>query len=146
MSMQECRKALRAALIVTSAAVALAVGIGATLLPDNAEAMPLALANKTAVESNMTLARDGCGRGMRFSNSRQTCVEDFQGGPQVAPGQCPRGMRYSNNRGACVPVGGVDPGTAIINGVINGVVNGNRGDGCGRGMRYSNRLGQCVPL
>jgi hypothetical protein len=146
MMIQKCRTALRAAIIVTSAAIALAVGIGGTLLPNSAEAMPIALADRTAVESNVTLARDGCGRGMRFSNSRQACVEDFQGGPQVAPGECPRGMRFSNNRGGCVPVGGVDPGAAIINGVINGVVNGNRGDGCGRGMRFSNRLGQCVPL
>src|SRR4051794_21782926 len=95
---QKFRKALSTALIVTSAAVALAVGIGGALLPNNAAAMPVALADRTAVESDVTLARDGCGRGMRFSNSRQACVEDFQGGPQVAPG-CPPGTRFSNNRG-----------------------------------------------
>jgi hypothetical protein len=98
-------------------ALVLAVGAFA-LLAGPADAAPLT-SSKSAIsqsdETVLTLVRDGCGRGMRFSNRRQACV--------------PQG-------------GGVDPGTAIIQGIIGGVVNAPRG--CGRGMRWSNSRGRCV--
>jgi hypothetical protein len=146
------KKATRAARTMTFAALALAVG-AMVLIADSAGAAPLGLGKgainqSSALEGDVTLVRDGCGRGMRFSNRRQVCVEDFDRGPPVvvAPG-CPRGMRFSNSRGRCVPAGGgVDPGVAIIQGIIGGAVNsGRRGDGCGPGMRFSNSRQRCVP-
>jgi hypothetical protein len=72
-----------------------------------------------AIESNMLLVRDGCGRGMRFSNRLQACVVDYDRGgpppryygerdyyrgppPRVIIPQCPPGQRFSNSRQACV--------------------------------------------
>jgi len=141
---------------VTRASLALIIAIGAAFLlhAGRADAAPLGLAKSAIVQSgaqdsDLTLVRDGCGRGMRFSNSRQRCVEDFNGGGgrYVEPG-CPRGMRFSNSRQACVPLGGgVDPGVAIIQGIIGGAVNSGRGrgDGCGPGFRFSNSRQRCVP-
>jgi hypothetical protein len=92
------------------------------LLSGAANAAPLALAKSAitqADDSDLTLVRDGCGRG----------------------------MRYSNRRGGCVPQdrGGVDPAAAIIGGVIGGAIQATRPRGCGRGMRWSDRRGGCVP-
>lgn len=105
-----------------------AAGLSA-LVSSDAVAAPLAVAKPAAVESHTLLVRDGCGRGMRFSNSRQACVEDFGEGrgdygegprgygdrprgpgygdgyrdaPRVMVPDCGRGMRYSNSRQACV--------------------------------------------
>jgi hypothetical protein len=130
------------------ASLAVMITVGAALFAGNATAAPIAPVGSAIIQSGgqdsgVTLVRDGCGRGMRFSNSRQACVEDFGGGgPRVVEPGCPRGTRFSNSRQACVPVGGVDPGAAIVNGIINGVV-GAPG-GCPRGMRWSNGRGRCV--
>jgi hypothetical protein len=140
--------------LIISAALAMVIAICGSFAPLAANAAPLgamksAITQSDAQDSDVTLVRDGCGRGMRFSNRRQACVEDFGGGPQVAPG-CPRGTRFSNSRQACVPMdGGVDPGVAVIQGIIGGVLSGGggggRGDGCPRGMRFSNSRQACVP-
>ena len=139
----------------TLAALALPI-LAMLLMASDAGAVPLGLGKGainelSAHESTVILVRDGCGRGMRFSNRRQMCVEDFDRGPRfVAPG-CPRGMRFSNSRGRCVPMHGqVDPGVAIMQGIIGGAIggavnSGRRGDGCGRGMRFSNSRQRCVP-
>jgi hypothetical protein len=92
------------------------------MLAGPADAAPLTSSKSAISQSDdvLTLVRDGCGRGMRFSNRRQACV--------------PEG-------------GGVDPGTAIIQGIIGGVVGSGgprRGDGCPRGMRFSNSRQACV--
>lgn len=60
--------------------VALAVAALPALIGE-AVALPLAPARTVEVESQTLLVRDGCGRGMRFSERRQACVEDFDGGP-----------------------------------------------------------------
>ena len=52
-------------------ALTVAIGAGALLLASDAQAMPLTLAKTTAIESDVTLVRDGCGRGYRFSNRWQ---------------------------------------------------------------------------
>ena len=102
------------------ASLAVMIALGATLLAGNASAAPIAPATSaiaqcgTAQDSDVTLVRDGCGRGMRFSTRRQ----------------------------GCVPEGNVDPGAAIVNGIIGGVVGVPRG--CPRGMRWSNGRGRCV--
>jgi hypothetical protein len=107
-----------------SLAFAVAIGAMALLPSGNAGALPGALVESAvAVESNLLLVRDGCGRGFRWSNRRQACVEDFQGPPPAvyirpappppvyirpAPPPpvyrpaCPPGMRFSNSRQACV--------------------------------------------
>jgi hypothetical protein len=107
--------------------LALFVAMAGTVLlaAGSADAAPLALgksaiAQSEALDGGVILVRDGCGRG----------------------------MRYSNRRGGCVPQdrGGVDPAAAIIGGVIGGVLAPRRGDGCPRGWRFSNSRGRCVPM
>jgi hypothetical protein len=107
----------------------LAILIGALPMATDAGAMPLPGASSSLVQSETVLVRDGCGRGMRFSNRRQECVEDFDDGPpprvmddrrdyrrddrreyrrDEAPvvRECGRGMRWSNSRGQCVWIDG----------------------------------------
>lgn len=55
-------------------ALTAAIGAMAALVPVGANAMPLAPSKQMAVDSNVTLVRDGCGRGKRFSHSRDHCV------------------------------------------------------------------------
>ena len=103
-------------------AIALMVAIGglSVMLAGGASAAPLGLANSAIAQSivqdsDLTLVRDGCGRGMRYSNRRQACVPDFDRGPPVVvvprfveppvrfvPRGCPPGSRWSNSRGRCV--------------------------------------------
>jgi hypothetical protein len=77
-----------------------------TLFALDASALPLAaVKQQAAVESQLTLVSDGCGRGMRFSNHRQRCVQDFNSQPRVRVlrDECRRGWHFSSHRGACVP-------------------------------------------
>jgi hypothetical protein len=81
---------------------------------DRAGASPLAAGKGMTIDSQLLPVRDGCGPGMRFSNSRQSCVEDFDRGPQRFDDRrefrrdfrrgedCGRGMRFSNSRQRCV--------------------------------------------
>jgi hypothetical protein len=60
-------------------AIVLAIAIGAMTMPFaiDAGALPLAAINsQPTVESNMTLVRDGCGRGSYFSERWGRCVDD----------------------------------------------------------------------
>jgi len=118
---------IRGTTAAASLALMIAIGGSFASLTSEANAMPLAPAKNAitqsgAQDSDVTLVRDGCGRGMRFSNSRQRCVED--GGPRR------------------------DEPARVINRIINQSVGGGagrRGDGCGRGMRFSNSRQRCVP-
>jgi hypothetical protein len=107
-------------------ALALLVAAGGTfLLAGGAGAAPLALGKSAAVQSSadagdVILVRDGCGRGLRWSNSRQRCVVADVGGP---PGVV------------------VAPGVVVTSPVVVP-----RGRVCGYGLRWSNGLGRCVPL
>lgn len=47
-----------------------------------AQAAPLVPGKSQGVETHALQVRDGCGRGMRFSERRGGCVEDFDGGPR----------------------------------------------------------------
>jgi hypothetical protein len=82
-------------------------------IPAGAGALPLAqqkagIANSDTVQ----LVREGCGRGMQWSERRRRCVEDNPGaqirdmmrGGEVRGGgrSCGRGMRWSERRGGCV--------------------------------------------
>lgn len=98
-----------------------------------AEAAPLsaaatALAAPATLDSHVLQVRDGCGRGRRYSNRRDRCVEDFDDrrGPPVRRGQP------------------VDPGVAIMQGVIGGMVAPRGRPGCPRNMRWSDRRNACV--
>jgi hypothetical protein len=128
------------ALVLASMVLAVAFSVsGAGAAP--LTAAKSAIASSSVGGSDVTLVRDGCGPGMRFSNSRQACVE---AGPRyVAPG-CPPGTRFSERRQACVEIGAVDPGAAIVNGIIGGVIGATAPRGCGPGMRWSNSRGRCV--
>ena len=60
-----------------------AIGVASAMLSVRANALPVAPAVQLtipAVDNHVTLVRDGCGRGMRFSRSRGRCVESFDGG------------------------------------------------------------------
>ena len=102
-----------------SLAVFVAIAATALLSSGSAGALPVvSVESVAAIESNMLLVRDGCGRGMRFSNRLQACVADYDRGPpryygerdyyrggpppRVIIPQCPPGQRFSNSRQACV--------------------------------------------
>ncbi len=126
-----------------------AIGAVSALLVVDASALPVTQIKQVAVESPTTLVRDGCGRGMRFSNSRQTCVEEFGRGPsvRVIPQGCGPGMRFSNSQGGCVPVEG-RRGNGVglgLNLLLDQPVRSSRGSGCGPGFRFSNSRQSCVP-
>ena len=133
-------------------AAGLLLMIGAVAQP--AAAAPLAPTAALSGDSLVTQVRDGCGPGLRFSNSRQRCVEDFGGRSDFRGDDrrgdfregCGRGMRFSNNRGRCVPLddgrrGRDDEGAAAAAaavGVLGAVIGaaaanndrqGRRGDG-----------------
>lgn len=68
-----------------STIIAAIVGALTLMFAVSANAAPLAVAKtQIAVESDVTRVQ-GCPPGMRWSNSRQTCVER-RGGPQGGPG------------------------------------------------------------
>jgi hypothetical protein len=124
-------------------AAGLILTIGAAGLP--AAAAPLAPTSVMSDDSLIVPVRDGCGRGMRFSNSRQMCVADFgdrrdmrgddrrgnfrdDGRRDNFRSECGRGMRFSNSRGRCVAIEGrreSDDGAvaaAVAVGVLGAVI------------------------
>ncbi|MDB5653495.1 MAG: hypothetical protein JWQ94_1108 [Tardiphaga sp.] len=114
--------------------VAAIVMFGAIVLADSAQAGPMPLAHGAVMESPLLQVRDGCGQGMRYSERREGCVEDFDRGPpgydrgpppppfdRRPPPEYGRGPDYRDQRGPEMP-------------------------DCGRGMRYSNRLQGCVRI
>lgn len=136
---------------------------GAVTLPANdSSAAPMSAATIGATQPQVLQVRDGCGRGLRFSERRGACVEDFDDAPgydrgpprdydrrpppvvydrrppapeyyrergPVAP-DCGRGMRFSNSRQACVRIeGAVDDrdnndvaAGALVGGVVGALV------------------------
>jgi hypothetical protein len=103
----------------------LAAAIGGLLLAGDAGAVPLAGARHgIAASGDVTLVRDGCGRGFRWSNSRQACVPEFRGPPG-----CPPGFRWSDYRQTCVPLERIAPVVPA----------------CPPGFRWSNSRQTCVP-
>lgn len=136
--------------LVTTACMAV-IAAATLVFSDDARALPASGAAHGLVESRTLLVRDGCGRGMRYSNRRDTCVEDFDRdrgfdrgrGFRDAPrrnfrDECGRGMRFSNSRQRCVFIdgdrGGRDDGAAAaaaavgIIGAIVGSGHRERGD------------------
>ena len=103
----------------------LAVIAASALTPASAGPMPLNPA--ISADSGLTLVRDGCGRGFRFSNYRQACVpiEGYGGGGYGAYG----GGGY------------VDPGAAAAAAVAAGVAGAIIGGSGGRGGGYRGGYG-----
>jgi hypothetical protein len=78
-----------------------AAGTMSMLLIGSAASMPLAQGKTPIIQSSdITLVRDNCGRGMRYSNSQGRCVAQRDA---VRSGRgCGPGWRWSNGRGRCV--------------------------------------------
>ena len=102
--------------------VAAAVGALGALVTFEAGAMPLSPVEQGFGVSDLMLVRDGCGRGMRFSERRQRCVPDVE--REIAV--CPRGFSWSDGRQRCVPEVRVQ-------------------EGCPPGYRFSDSRQACVP-
>jgi hypothetical protein len=76
-----------------------AVGVLSAFVAFDAGAMPFAPLQQGLAADETVLVRDGCGRGMRFSERRGRCVPDEDRDVRV----CPRGFRWSERRERCVP-------------------------------------------
>ena len=86
----------------------LAVIAASALAPASAGPMPLNPA--VSADSGLTLVRDGCGRGFRFSNYRQACVPiegyGYGGGGYVDPGAAAAAAVAAGVAGAIIGGGG----------------------------------------
>jgi hypothetical protein len=94
--------------------LAVALSAMTALYAGGASALPAAPATTQAAtqaaQNDVTLVRDGCGRGQRFSNRRNRCVErdddrGFRGRDRDFRRDrdgCRRGWRFSNRRNRCV--------------------------------------------
>lgn len=82
-------------MLVMTAAVGVLSAFGAF----GAGAMPFSPVQHGFTVDDTLLVRDGCGRGMRFSERRGRCVPDEDRDVRV----CPRGFRWSERRERCVP-------------------------------------------
>jgi hypothetical protein len=90
---------------------AVALGAMTALFSAGASALPATPVLTQDAGIDVTLVRDGCGRGQRFSSSRGRCVDsdrgfrgrdrDFRRG-RSSRDDCRRGWRFSNRRGRCV--------------------------------------------
>ena len=88
-------------------AFTVALGAAAALLPAGAGAMPLAQDKAGVADSDtVLLVREGCGRGMQWSERRRRCVPDSMRA-QIRDAvkdtrRCGPGFHYSERRGRCV--------------------------------------------
>jgi hypothetical protein len=95
-------------------AFAAAMGTVTALMPAGAGAMPLAQDKAgIATSDTMLLVREGCGRGMQWSNRERRCVPDSTGAQirdmmrggddrRGARERCGPGRRWSERRERCV--------------------------------------------
>jgi hypothetical protein len=106
-------------------------------LTTGAQAAPLSM-QSTTVASEIIQVRDGCGQGMRYSERRDACVEDFDRGP-----------RGYDDRRPPPPPSGYDrrPPQDYGRGPdYRGEQRGPMMPDCGRGMRFSNSRQACVRI
>ncbi|MBI5129605.1 MAG: hypothetical protein HZA66_09195 [Rhodopseudomonas palustris] len=101
------------------------IALATLFAPMQAGAQSMLGARPIAGAGDIIQVRDGCGPGMRFSERRQACVEDFDRGPppryyeerRYAPPpppprryvDCGPGKRFSERRQACVWIDGAGP-------------------------------------
>ena len=132
-------KGLRGAALA-SLGLLVAAGAAALVPVGTAQAMPMAAIQVPAAETEPLLVRDGCGRGMRFSNSRQRCVPDgdggFRGDGDFRRGPPPRAFDDGFRRGP--------PPRAFDDGFRRGPPPRAFESGCPRGQRFSNSRQACV--
>lgn len=107
-----------------SARLAGLAALVALALPGAAGAQSVLGARPIAGPSDVVQVRDGCGPGMRFSERRQACVEDFDRGPPPPPPP-----RYYEERGPRY-VAPPPPPRRYVD--------------CGPGKRFSERMQGCV--
>jgi hypothetical protein len=107
---------MRRMLVMTAA-----VGVLCALVAFEVSAMPFSPL-QDGFGADTMVVRDGCGRGMRFSERRGRCVPDEDRDARV----CPRGSRWSDRRERCVP---------------DEVVR----EACPPGFRFSESRQACVP-
>jgi hypothetical protein len=85
-----------------------ALGTMAALIPAGAGALPLAQGKAGITTSDtVLLVREGCGRGMQWSERRRRCVPDsteaqIRDMVRGATNRCGPGRRWSDRRGRCV--------------------------------------------
>ena len=112
----------------------LAVIAASALAPASAGPMPLNPAI-SADDGALTLVRDGCGRGFRFSNYRQACVPiegyGYGGGGYVDPGAAAAAAIAAGVAGAIIGGGG---GGGYRGGYRGGPRGGYGGGGGGQRM------------
>lgn len=114
--------------------------VGAVALSlTGAQAAPLLPGKGVTVASHVLQVRDGCGPGMRYSERRDACVEDFD-----------RGSRGYDDRGP-PPMYDRRPPPPEYDRRPPPPPEYYRGDArpmpdCGRGMRFSNSRQACVPI
>jgi hypothetical protein len=107
-------------LMIKALCLGLALCAAPALFTTAAPAMPLDRNVAAAATGDITLVRDGCGRGFRFSYRRQACVPVHRGHVVVDPGAA---------------------AAATAVGVIGAIVTGGRGHHHrhGRGHRHHRR-------
>ncbi len=93
-------------------AFTVALAAATALIPAGASALPLAQGKASvAAEDTVLLVREGCGRGMQWSERRRQCVPDSaraqvrdlmrRDEPRRVE-RCGRGFRWSEGRSRCV--------------------------------------------
>lgn len=117
------------------------VGAAAMSLASDAQAGPLPLGKGATIASHVVQVRDGCGPGMRYSDRRDACVEDFDGGPRGYDDRGPPPPPMYDRR---PPPPEYDrrppPPPAYYRSEPRPMPD------CGRGMRFSNSRQACVPV
>jgi hypothetical protein len=86
-------------------ALMLALGAATTLLVGDAAALPLAQVKQTAAASDLTLVREGCGRGFQYSERLGRCVRDTPRAmlrDAIKVDRCGPGRHYSERFARCV--------------------------------------------
>lgn len=93
------------------------------LLATSASALPAGSVQQPPAASETIQVRDGCGRGMRYSNRRDRCVRSNDD-------------RRGNDAGRAI--------NRMFNQAIGGGSQRRGRDVCGRGFRFSHNRGRCV--
>jgi hypothetical protein len=90
-------------------AILFAFGLGLALLPASAGALPFDHGLRLVAGDQVTLVREGCGRGMQWNERRRRCVQDSTRAKVRdaireirRENRCPPGRRWSNRRDRCV--------------------------------------------
>jgi hypothetical protein len=103
------------------------------------QAAPLAPGKGHSAETHILQVRDGCGPGMRYSDRRDACVEDFDGGPRGYDDRRPPPPMYDRRPPPPEYDRRPPPPPEYYR-------SERPMPDCGRGMRFSNSRQGCVPV